>query len=279
MVVVKGDHRYYGRNAKGNFPLSEPEVARLYERRKHLEIDLMGMLQAEIQASPYKPNSNLGYLHIFIRPTFEIAGILDRISSTSRPSIRFFKDNVEKLAGQNLLREGYRPYFNPYLNNWDYTENGVRGKISYNPDTDDNSANDALIVKVDSNGTGHLFCGRIAELEDDELLFFWKVAIGNTINFMLLMGELFRDANYVGMVDIGLAITGIKGAIYYSNDRLLRHLSKKYKSENYKKIGRIDASSLTESDLVINKTEEMLAQFLRALTQGRENPFDGLRTK
>lgn len=279
MVVVKGDHRYYGRNAKGNFLLSEADVARLYERRKRLKIDLMGVLETEIQAAPYKPNSQFGYLHAFIRPAFEIPGILDRIDSTSRPRIRFLEDTVENIAGQNLLHEDYYPRFNPYHNTWDFTSNGVRGRISYSDNADDEAVGDALIIQVDSIGSGHFFCGRIAELENHELRFFWQVTIGNTVNFMLFMGELFREVNYIGMVDIGLAITGIKGAIYHSRDRVFRHLGKTYESDDYKTIGRIDAPSLAKSDSVINKAEEMLAQFLRALTQGRENPFDRLRTK
>jgi len=36
MVIVKGDNRYYGRDARGNRVLNEGDVARLYERRQPL---------------------------------------------------------------------------------------------------------------------------------------------------------------------------------------------------------------------------------------------------
>jgi hypothetical protein len=39
MVTVGKDHRYYGRGATGNAPLTEGEVARLYERRQRWEVD------------------------------------------------------------------------------------------------------------------------------------------------------------------------------------------------------------------------------------------------
>ena len=44
MVTVRKDNRYYGRSATGNTPLTEGEVARLYERRQRWEVDRDAML-------------------------------------------------------------------------------------------------------------------------------------------------------------------------------------------------------------------------------------------
>jgi predicted HTH transcriptional regulator len=51
MVTVGKEHRYYGRGATGNVPLSEGEVAHLYERRQRWEVDRDAMLQEVIDAA------------------------------------------------------------------------------------------------------------------------------------------------------------------------------------------------------------------------------------
>jgi hypothetical protein len=277
MVIVNGDNRYYGRNAKGNFPLSEAEVGRLYERRRHLDVDLKVLLENDIQQSPYVPNSKLGYLFAFSHPTLELTGVLDRIGTPSKPIGRVCRETVEMIAEQNLLQINHYPCFNQYRNNWEFTAKGLRGKISINDNIEEDVPKDALILDVDSNGTGHLFCGRAAQLENDGFQLFGSVIVCNAFNFLLFMGELYKQANYFGMVEIGLAITGIKGVVYNSQDRIFRHLRKKYESENFKAVKRVDAISLTKPNLTLEILEQMLAQFFKALTQGQENPFEEIK--
>lgn len=277
MVVVQGDHRYYGRNAKGNFLLSEAEVERLYERRKKLAVDLKALLENEIQQAPYPPHTKFGYLHVFARPTFELTGVLDRMGTPSMPTGRLFREIVERIAEQNLLKIEYYPRFQPYLNDWEFTAEGLRGKTSFGNDLKDDAPGDALFLRVDTDGMGHLFCGRAAELENERFELFWSVIVGNIFNFLFFMGRLFQQANYIGMVNIGLAVTGIKDAVYHSTDSTLRYPRKKYESDSYKKVGRIDAISLTKPDLLLGVLEQMLTHLFRALTQGRENPFEELK--
>jgi len=91
---------------------------------------------------------------------------------------------------------------------------------------------------------------------------------------MLFMGALFQKINYIGMVDVGLAVTGIKGAMYDTKNYVLRHRRKPYEANIYKEIGRIDALSLLDRELVKIKSEELLVHLFRAFTQGHDNPFD-----
>jgi len=274
MVIVNGDHRYYGRNAKGNVLLSEAEVSRLYERRNRLEVDLKELIEKEIKIAPYPPNSRFGYLHMFIRPAFEQSSILDRIHTVTKPTRAVFAEVVEDIARNDPLRNQYTPRFNEYINNWEFTVNGIRGKISYEEENTDTSVGDALVIDVDLNGMGHLFCGRAAEQEKEFFLFFPVAVIANSINFMLFMGALFQKINYIGMVDIGLAVTGIKGAFYYTEDRILYHVRKPYESDIYKEVGRIDAPSLLDRELAKTKAEVLLTHLFRAFTQGYDNPFN-----
>jgi hypothetical protein len=280
MVIVNSDNRYYGRNAKGNILLTEAEVSRLYERRKNLDTNLRELLEKEIQSSLYSPHPDLGYLHFFIRPTFELPGILDKVASKEAPTMRILEDAVLNLANQHLLPVAYYPRFNSQINQWEFTSTGVRGKLSFDRSDGRDAAKDALILEIDSNGTAHLFCGRAAESTDENFYFFWPVVAGNVIDAMSMMGHIFQMANYAGMVDIGLAITGIKNAVYYPGDeQRYRYRGKKYEANDYKTIARIDAPSLLEPDLITSKTEEMLTQLLRALNQGSDNPFSRIKKK
>ena len=73
---------------------------------------------------------------------------------------------------------------------------------------------------------------------------------------------------------MGLAVTSIKGSYYYTENRVLYRMRKPYESDMYKEVGRIDAPSLLDRQLVKIKTEELLSHLFRAFTQGHENPFD-----
>lgn len=249
MVIVSGDHRYYGRNAKGNVILSEAEVSRLYERRNRLEVDLRVLIEKEIKTAHRQPNPQFGYLHMFVRPAFEQPGILNRIQTVSKPTRAVFAEIVEDIARDDSLHNEYYPRFNEHINNWEFTTNGIQGKLSYDGVNTDTSVGDALIIDVDLNGMGHLFCGRAAEQKGGLFLFFPLAVIANAINFMSFMGILFQKINYVGMVDIGLTITGIKGSVYDTRNYRLSHMRKPYDSDMYKEVGRIDAPSLLDKKL------------------------------
>jgi hypothetical protein len=84
MVVVGGDHRYYGRSATGNVRLSEGDVARLYERRRRWEVDRNALLERAIDNAPVGPHSELAYLHLVARPVVPDEDLLDRARGTGR---------------------------------------------------------------------------------------------------------------------------------------------------------------------------------------------------
>jgi hypothetical protein len=62
-VAVGGNLRFYGRGATGNRILTEGDVARLYQRRQTWEVDADSLLVQPIQAAPFEPQPELGYLH------------------------------------------------------------------------------------------------------------------------------------------------------------------------------------------------------------------------
>lgn len=78
MVTVGKELRYYGRGATGNAPLSEGEVARLYERRQRWEIDRAAMLEGMIDAAPIEHHEDYAFLHLIARPVVPDEDLLDK---------------------------------------------------------------------------------------------------------------------------------------------------------------------------------------------------------
>jgi hypothetical protein len=85
MVVVKDEFRYYGRGDTGNRPLTEAEVARLYERRRRTEIDREALLDEAIRNWTYPRHSALAYLYLVARPTLSDEGLLQRSTREGLP--------------------------------------------------------------------------------------------------------------------------------------------------------------------------------------------------
>jgi len=78
MVTVGKEYRYYGRGATGNIPLTEGEVARLYERRQRWEIDRDAMLNEAIDSAPIEPHEDFAYLHLVTRSVVPDEDLLNK---------------------------------------------------------------------------------------------------------------------------------------------------------------------------------------------------------
>lgn len=67
---------------------------------------------------------------------------------------------------------------------------------------------------------------------------------GNITRFLAILGALYQRASYFGPVDIGVAVTGLKGAVSFAGrwDRL----STPYPRDEFRRIRRIAAGTLAE---------------------------------
>jgi glycosyltransferase involved in cell wall biosynthesis len=63
MVTAGKVYRYYGRSETDNVPLTEGEVARLYERRQRWEMDCNVMLDEAIYSAPIEVHKDQSFLH------------------------------------------------------------------------------------------------------------------------------------------------------------------------------------------------------------------------
>jgi hypothetical protein len=268
MVIVKGDHRFYGRSAKGNRLLSEAEVARLYERRQRWEVDREALLSEEIDNAPCPPHKDFAYLHVIARPVAARDGFLDQVASDTQPIQRVLSDLVETVESLNLYPIDYRPFiYNPQR--WFIRTEGYLADLHGSLNRDD--PGEALTLQIDFDGTGHLFCGRAAEREADRFLFFHSVVAGNTLNFIAFLGELHARAHYIGMVDIGLAVTGLSGSVLHVKNRLMSHSLLPYEGNDYRRSMRVSAISCKAEPKRL--TEQILTPLFNVMTQGRVNLF------
>lgn len=125
-----------------------------------------------------------------------------------------------------------------------------------------------LSLQVDFNGSGHLFCGRAAERIDERLVFLPAVVAGNMLRFLILLGELYSRAHYFGMVDVGVALAGLKGCVLLQNqwdDPL------PYDRNEYRQTARVSALGL--KDAPEETARNLLMPLFNAISQGHLNPF------
>jgi hypothetical protein len=273
MVAVRGEHRYYGRNAAGNYVLSEGEVARLYERRRRWEVDRSALLDAEIAQSPYPPTAGAGFLFAVIRPVSGADAILQDALRAG--------ENVPTLLHQ-LVRHSRALEIFPLTDGGDFREpagwlqraDGYYGQMWWQGNADQpHDPSDSVALQINFDGSGHLFNGRAAQTAGTGFWFVPLLVAGNTVRLLRMMGELYERANYAGLVDIGLAVTGIRGSKASIPDLNIRFHSRlvAYDQSDYRRTTRVPAIALLNE--TTNIARSLLMRLFEAMTQGAYDPF------
>lgn len=271
MVVVKGDNRYYGRTATGNAALSEGDVARLYERRRRWEVDLDDLLEAEVARSPFERRDGFAYIHLIAQPVIQNEDLLNQAVREGQTPTGILHTLVEQVSSEDVFPRRYGPDFER-PGQWEYRVEGFLARFDYPASTDDPWAPArTLNFQVDFNGAAHLFCGRAAEQHKEDFLLFPEIVAGNTLRFLALLGALYSQARYIGMVDIGIALTGLKGSIIDTTDYITRARRTPYDRDQYRKTRRVSALVLKDDPEDIAKS--LLNPLFHAMSQGRVDPF------
>lgn len=269
MVIVNGNNRFYGRGAKGNKPLSEGEVARLYERRQRLQVNLDKLLEDEIGRAPL--TSYVAALHIIAQPVFRSEFFLERAQKQDESTISLLNRCIS-FASQREVYETqvYAPDFFSMSPSWRHKADGYLTNPYTGQPIVDEDYNSSLLLKIDFDGTGHLFCGRAGYILNQVSLFDPYITIGNTTRFFAYMGKLYESAKYYGMVNIGIGVTGLLGLVPKTDDRIVKSFAKVYDENVYIKTGQVSALIFSDG---YSLAERMLAPLMNAMTQGRQNFF------
>ena len=131
----------------------------------------------------------------------------------------------------------------------------------------------ALEFEVGLDGRGHLFCGRAAEVYDGQLLVFENLVAGLTTRFLHVLGDLYATGAYLGSVDVGLAVTGLDGAVSGTLHQYLehRHSSHPYDKDEYRRTERFAASTLRDDPR--SAARRLVSPLTRATTRELYDPF------
>lgn len=281
MVIVNGERRYYGRGETGNYILSEPEVARLYERRNLARFDLTPILEEQIQNAPIKEHNGFIHLHIVIKPVLQDDSILEK--AVGGFSIEYGGQVNEQIL-LNLLVEKVREsdvfpsdgygqgFYSP--NSWIHQPKSFLGKLASSYPNDETPSANTLQLEVGVDGSGHLFCGWIGRTiqKNEAKVFYPEFAASNLTRFIAFFGQLYKYAAYFGQVNIGVAFTGLEGCKGLAEHTHHLRFAYQYTDETYKNIQSFSAEFLAEKPKDVSA--KLIMPFIKTLYQDTKfNPF------
>lgn len=269
-VTVGDDKRFYGRAAKGNRRLGEAEVARLYRRRIDWEQDGDALLAAAIEESRFLPHVDLGYAHGFVRPV--------------APDRRIYAEAVRAAGGASELRQnlrasaddvsGRRPIPSGAALNW-RRRGADEWLFSTLPDADAREdpdlADQALDIRLNVDGRGHLFFGRAGARANGGMIVIMEPEIASSLAmFIALLGRLYELGDFHGQVDLGLGLTNVRdGVTSQGSGWLSLRERESYMADTYTRTIRLPAGELTRARGV---AADLLLDFFEVTT--REPDFD-----
>jgi hypothetical protein len=272
MVIVKGERRFYGRGETGNYTLSQIEIARLYERRQQSESNLKPLLDQAIAQSPVPEDEAFSHLHIVGVPILRDDSLLTNALAAGETPRALLGELIGHVLNSVSMGGSYIPDFSQSTN-WSRDAEGFLGRLWAPSDNDSRPNAHTLNVKVCFDGSGNLFCGRAAENTHDNYpakFFFADLVAGNTTKFFALLGELYRRASYFGMVDLGVALTGLELCVPYETQSQF-HWMPRYQGSSYRKACRVSAQIL--SGKPHEPAEKLLMPLISAIFEETYNPF------
>jgi hypothetical protein len=252
--MVNAKNRYYGRSATGNIRLTEGEVARLYERRQRLEVDSNELLANEIRQAPLQSSDDFAYLHLIAQPVFRGENWVERlvVPETPQQILNRLLESASKLS----VFPDYLSVTFPSSAQWKYRDEGLAAELGYA-----GAASEVLNLQVDYYRTIHLFCGRAGARMNQKKIFFQKRVENYITRSLVFSGEFYDRTNYLGLVDVGIGITGLEGAVPDIPDGC--QLPVPYTRPDYRRTTRLSASNLSENAKA--EARNLLIHLLKAM--------------
>lgn len=272
MVVVKGEHRYYGRTCTGNFPLNEGDVARLYARRQKTENDRQKLIEEVIEKSPIAPNSNFAYLYLFTQPVFSREDFFAQATVNGDDLPTNFNKAFEQFVSskQSVMNKNGSFFDKPH--HWQKEFSGYFGNLGYESQNKERIPAQTIELHISNNGDCRFFYGRAGEkYNDNPISIFCENIVGVTFRFLGSIGRLFDQSKYYGMVDTGVVITGIRGGLVYSNNWEVEIRRSPINEDTYQRTLRISNHQLLEETECI--TKQLLGPFVETISKGLIDPF------
>ncbi len=214
MVILGHDNRYYGRRGKQNVPLTEGEVARLYERRRRWQQDVDQLLTEVVKAAPIPATPGHAFLHLGCSPVGTPPDLLTP-GRTAGPAPTFLGELVGEAAQQSVFPQADIPPPFLYANRWRKPPRGWVAYLHIAPQPgQQRDPGGILDMQVNKDGSARLLCGRAGiPVHGEEQVYVIEEKIAElTTRFSWMMGQLYRRIGFLGPVDLGVAITGVQGS-------------------------------------------------------------------
>ena len=270
LVTVKGEMRFYGRSGTINVQLTEGEVARLYERRSQTQINRDEMLANLIRLRPQQHGA-LAYLHAFARPVAYGQDYMDQ--ATRKVARDELLATLAAAARSTPTKTASDPSLDRYPS-WRKLGTDVWFLGTAIPNTSDHRVLRKVIhCQVSADGRGNLFCGRAGERRHRAgeapgmLRVFDALVAGPVASFLVIMGAYHGGAGYFGPVDVGVAVTGIHGAVADSPGGFD---AAPYGANDYRRTDRVTGPDLGNPEEVARR---LLRRFLDDLWGNGHDPF------
>jgi hypothetical protein len=270
MVTVGKELRYYGRGATGNAPLSEGEVARLYERRRRWEIDREAILEEAINGAPIEHHEGHAYLHLIARPVVPDDDLFGKARGEQH-AVQFLDGLFTAAASTEVFPNQYSPDLHG-RNNYERRADGWAASQGLGIEWEERKdPNRVLDLEIGLDGSGRMFCGRAAATLKGRLTIIDVLVAGLTARFLAVMGGLYAEAGYLGPVDVGLAVTSLRGGVSYvlSDDPWTDPAP--YDKDQYRRTERLPASQLVGDSR--GAARKLVLPLLRAITRESYDPF------
>ncbi len=271
MVTVGKEYRYYGRGDTGNVPLTEGEVARLYERRQRWEVDRDAMLNEAIDSAPIEPHEDFAFLHLVARPVVPDEDLLEKARGDQHVA-QFLNGLFSAALNAEVFSTRYSPDLHSH-HNYERRADGWAASEGRGVEWDEfKDPSRVLDFEIGLDGSGRVFCGRAAARHKGRLLIFERLVAGLTARFLAVLGGLYTAGRYMGPVDVGLAVTGLRGGISYTLSEPMIGLDPTpYDKDRYRRTERFSASMLGSDPR--GAASKLVSPLARAITRESYDPF------
>lgn len=274
-VTVKQENRFYGRSSRGNIPLTEGDIARLYQRRLAGEKNRDQILQEAIKAFNIPSHPLYGRMYVAIKPTHAFSEIFSRIKQFNQQGwgVSFFNTILAKAESSYNFKSEFSPRLINTHNHkriaegWKYTP-----YPESNPEIHLQNLASKISLYVLNDGTIYLCGGRIVDKRHERKILF-EAGIANTlVQILWVAGQLYQQAGFLGNINIGLLLDGIEGSIPYRPNGYFFDVPAPLEREVYQKSIQVNALSLLNESHII--AEELVGAFFIESNQGTYNPFN-----
>jgi hypothetical protein len=276
-VTVGDDRRFYGRCDTGNRRLSEEEIARLYERRNAQAVDREELLRDCIARSPFSlpQEGEHGFLQAFVQPVPLDDDLWDKAVASRGGEQILLKELRDAVVSAATTRWGGTNLTNALdwrrigADTWSLDRSTTFGQ--------EDDPRRAVRADFNMNGRGYLFYGSAADRDahsgGEPVFVLHERGIALTLaQFLGLAGALYQAADFHGQVDVGMAVTGIQGAIsaHSVGDRFFQ--ASPYGEQDATRTERCDARELRDQPRAVSL--RLLSRLLRASFGSAFDPLE-----